>query len=63
MNTDYTVRNAQRAPDGRVTYTVCDRNGHVRSVTVPYHLSTPELADPVIRNAIANTQLTKVGRR
>ena len=51
--TDYTVRQTTAGPGGLVTYRVVDRSGVLVNVAVAYRHSTPELADPVIRAALA----------
>lgn len=50
---DYTITNTNRHVSGHVTYHFTDRYGQRSHVTVPYHLSTPEHADPTIRRVVA----------
>lgn len=61
MNTDYTIRGAQRNDAGLVTYTFVDRYGNVRHLTVAFEHSVPEIADRLIRRMIEQTPIRRVG--
>lgn len=52
-NTDYVIRSARRSAGGLVTYVVVDELGRVTHVAMPFHLSVPEFADPIIRRTVA----------
>ena len=52
-STDYTVRSTRRMASGWVVFTVVDMGGLVVNVCVSYPDSALDVADEIIRNALA----------
>jgi hypothetical protein len=53
IDTDYTITDTRRAPNGHVTYRFSDRYGQRYHLTVSYAHSVPAYVDPAIRRMIA----------